>query len=99
MEKKNVKKGSGRPKIFTEEEQRRKKTLLMQNKEWYCNICKTGKNYTLAGKWCHIKTKKHQNNCELLELIKFATKDAIDHSGKIIIKDRNKYKIGITLVE
>ena len=34
----------------------------MLNKEWYCDICKTGRNYTLAGKYCHLKTKKHIKN-------------------------------------
>ena len=31
----------------------------MLEKEWYCEICNTGINYTLAGKHCHMKTKKH----------------------------------------
>ena len=34
----------------------------MLNKEWYCDICNTGRNYTLAGKWCHLNTKKHIKN-------------------------------------
>ena len=34
----------------------------MLHKEWYCDICNTGRNYTLAGKTCHIKTYKHQKN-------------------------------------
>ena len=38
------------------------KTTYMLNKEWYCDICKTGRNYTLAGKSCHLKTKKHIKN-------------------------------------
>ena len=62
MENQNVKKKLGRPKVFTKKEQRRKKTKLMLEKEWYCDICNNQKNYTLAGKWCHIKTKKHQEN-------------------------------------
>ena len=36
----------------------------MLKKEWYCDICKNGKNYTLAGKSCHLKTRKHVNNIE-----------------------------------
>ena len=32
----------------------------MLEKEWYCDICKTGRNYTLAGKHCHMKSKKHK---------------------------------------
>ena len=31
----------------------------MLKKEWYCNICNTDINYTLAGKHCHLKTPKH----------------------------------------
>ena len=34
----------------------------MLNKEWFCDICKTGRNYTLAGKHCHLKTLKHIKN-------------------------------------
>ena len=40
------KKPRGRPKVFTKEELRRCKTLCMLNKEWYCEICQTGINYT-----------------------------------------------------
>ena len=56
----NQKRGRGRPKIYTEEELRKKKTRYMLNREWFCDICKTGRNYTLAGKHCHLKTKKHE---------------------------------------
>jgi len=35
----------------------------MLNKEWLCPDCGFH-NYTLAGKWCHIKTNKHQKNVE-----------------------------------
>ena len=34
----------------------------MKNTEWYCDVCKNGKNYTLRGKWWHLKTKKHERN-------------------------------------
>ena len=34
----------------------------MKNAEWYCDICKNGKNYTLRGKWSHLGTKKHERN-------------------------------------
>ena len=65
METQHVNKRSrGRPKVFTSEELKRHKTLCMLNKEWYCDICNTGRNYTLAGKWCHLKTKKHAKNME-----------------------------------
>ena len=33
----------------------------MLGKEWYCDICNTGINYTLAGKHCHLKTKNTSN--------------------------------------
>ena len=62
MENQNVKRGRGRPKVFTAEERKNHKTTYMLNKEWYCDICKTGRNYTLAGKSCHLKTKKHIKN-------------------------------------
>ena len=67
MENQNVKRGRGRPpKYSTEEERkdalRRQKSKYMLDKEWYCDICKTGRNYTLAGKHCHLKTIKHRKN-------------------------------------
>ena len=67
MENQNVKRGRGRPpKYSTEEEKKeaikKQKSKYMLDKEWYCNICNTGRNYTLAGKHCHLKTKKHQKN-------------------------------------
>ena len=62
MENQNVKRGRGRPKVFTDEERKNHKTTYMLNKEWYCDIYKTGRNYTLAGKSCHLKTKKHIKN-------------------------------------
>ena len=34
----------------------------LYNKEWYCDICNNGKNYTLRGKWSHLGTKKHERN-------------------------------------
>ena len=65
MDKQKIKRGPGRPpKYSTEEERkdaiRRQKTKYMLNKEWYCDICKTGRNYTLAGKHCHLQKKMHQ---------------------------------------
>ena len=57
----------GRPKIYFTEKDRKEaikksKTKYMLNKEWYCDVCKNEINYSLAGKWCHIKTKKHIRN-------------------------------------
>ena len=67
MENENVKRGPGRPKKYSTEEEkknalRQQKTKYMLNKEWYCDVCNTGCNYTLAGKWCHLNTKMHKNN-------------------------------------
>ena len=57
-----VKRGRGRPKKLTDEERKNNKSLYMLQTEWFCDICETGCNYTLAGKHCHLKTKKHQKN-------------------------------------
>ena len=38
------------------------KTKYMHNKPWYCDVCKNNKNYTLGGKWMHLKSKKHIKN-------------------------------------
>ena len=56
-------------KKLSEEEQRKKKTRLMLNKEWYCEICNNGNNYTLAGKWTHLKTQKHALYAKLHEAV------------------------------
>ena len=55
MENQNIQKGRGRPKVFTTEEWKNHKTLYALNKKWYCDICKTGRNYTLAGKSCQFE--------------------------------------------
>ena len=58
-----VKRGRGRPnQNLTKEEKTKRRTMYMLNKEWYCEICNTGRNYTLSGKTCHLKTKKHRHN-------------------------------------
>ena len=62
QENNNTKRGRGRPKVFTDEERKNHKTIYMLNTEWYCDICNTGRNYTLSGKHCHLKTKKHRKN-------------------------------------
>ena len=60
------KRGRGRPRILTDAERkdhtRQSKSKYMLNKEWYCTICRNNKNYTLSGKFCHLKTKKHAKN-------------------------------------
>lgn len=65
--KQEVKRGRGRPPKYSTEEDRKRaineyKTAYMLNREWFCDVCNNQKNYTLAGKWSHIKTNKHQNN-------------------------------------
>ena len=61
-----IKRGRGRPRILTDEERKKNKTEYMLKKEWYCKICNTGINYTLAGKYCHLKTQKHiKNKCKI----------------------------------
>ena len=56
----------GRPrKYFTEEERRqanrRSNTKYMVNKEWLCPDC-GNRDYSLAGIWTHLKSKKHIRN-------------------------------------
>ena len=63
----------GRPiKYLTEEDRKnaltQSKTRYMLNKEWKCSVC-NGHDYTLAGKWSHIKTKKHIYN-SIIQAIK-----------------------------
>ena len=44
----------------------------MKNIEWYSDVCKNGKKYSLRGKWSHLKTKKHERNYnEIHPLINF----------------------------
>ena len=42
------------------------KTRYMLKKPWYCEAC--DHDYTLAGKWSHIKTKKHIRNYIIMAL-------------------------------
>ena len=52
----------------TEEERikaiRASRNKYQKNKEWYCDICLNGKNYTARGKFGHLKTKKHNKNAQ-----------------------------------
>ena len=56
----------GRSRIYFSEEERkqakrRSNTNYMLNKEWLCPDC--GKrDYSLAGKWTHLRSKKHFRN-------------------------------------
>ena len=62
MEQQKAKFKIGRPRFYTDEERRKNKTDYMLHKQWFCEICNNGKNYTLAGKHCHLHTKKHYRN-------------------------------------
>ena len=62
MEQQKSKFKRGRPRFYTDEERKQRKTDYMLHKEWFCDICKNGKNYTLAGKHCHLRTLKHYKN-------------------------------------
>ena len=62
MENQNVKRGRGRPRVFSDEERKEHKSNYMLNKEWYCDVCRNGKNDKMAGKSCHLKTWKHLSN-------------------------------------
>ena len=58
----------GRPKKYLTEEERKEANRLtkikcMLNKEWRCSVC-GDYNYSLAGKWTHLKTKKHMKNAQ-----------------------------------
>ena len=60
----------GRPrKYFSDEEKkqaiRSTKTKYMLNKEWICPVCEN-RDYSLAGKWSHLKTRKHMRNAEAM---------------------------------
>ena len=58
----NNKKPRGRPKVLTDEQRKQNKNQYTLTKEWYCDICKNGRDYIMAGKHCHLRTKKHMNN-------------------------------------
>ena len=67
MENQKLKRGRGRPQKYSTEEERKEarkkqKSKYMLNKEWYCDICKTCRNYTLAGKHSHLQKKIHRKN-------------------------------------
>lgn len=59
----------GRPRKYNEEERKQSiraaKTKYMVNKEWRCPVC-GNRDYSLAGKWSHLKTKKHIKNSEAM---------------------------------
>ena len=50
-----IKNPKGRPRVL----RKQSKTRYQLNKEWICPICSPRKNYSIAGKWQHLNTKKH----------------------------------------
>ena len=64
---KTRKKGSGRPRVLTDEERKQHKTNYMLNTDWFCDVC-NGRNYRLAGKSSHLKTKIHKQNLLIYNL-------------------------------
>ena len=54
-------------KHFSEEDKKQaikqSKTKYMVNASWICSIC-GNKDYKLAEKWNHLKTKKHNKNTQ-----------------------------------
>ena len=57
-----IKKRRGRPRVFSDEERKNHKTNYMLNKEWYCYVCNNNKNYSMAGKTLHERTRQHKKN-------------------------------------
>ena len=58
--------------MYAAEEERIKalraaRNKYQKNKEWYCDICCNGTNYTVRGKHTHLKTKKHISNSKIVE--------------------------------
>ena len=59
----------GRPKKYFNEQDRNQaiqqcKNKYLRNKEWICIVC-GNHDYKLAGRWRHLKTKKHKKNAQL----------------------------------
>ena len=73
-----IKKPRGRPRVLTDEERKRNKTIYQLTKEWICPICQPPKKYTMAGKHCHKKTKKHQKMKEIYNIA-----IVIDNKGNV----------------
>ena len=69
------------------------KTKYMHETPWYCDVCKNDKNYTLGGKWTHLKSSKHkQNACdeEFHNDIKFEGLDECFLCNKKLIEPKQK---------
>ena len=46
--------------VYSKHELKEHKTEYMLTTPWFCIVC--NRVYSLAGKWCHIKTRKHQKS-------------------------------------
>ena len=57
-----TKKSRVRPRVFSDEDRKNHKTNYMLNKEWYCTVCNNNKNYSMAGKPLHERTRKHKKS-------------------------------------
>ena len=79
MENEIIKKPRGRPRILTDEQRKQNKTRYMLNTAWYCQYCYPIINYTLAGKSCHIKTKKHKKYANIYNKLMSITTGEIIH--------------------
>ena len=61
----------GRPKKYFTEEERKEagkkiKNKYMLEKQWICHVC-GNRDYSLAGKWGHLKTMKHIKNAQAMQ--------------------------------
>ena len=68
MENKIIKRGRGRPRVLTDEERRKNKTKYMLETPWFCEMCNNNQNYSLAGKWSHLKTAKHRKYVNIMKI-------------------------------
>ena len=41
----------------------------MLNTPWFCSVCDNEKNYSLSGKWGHLKTNKHRKNVNKINMM------------------------------
>ena len=69
MENQNVKRERGRPTVLTDKQRKEKKTRYMLNTPWFCSVCNNEKDYSLSGKWCHLKTLKHRKNVDKINMM------------------------------
>ena len=51
---------TGRRCVYTKQEITAHRTAYMLSKKWYCECC--DHDYSMAGKWKHLSTKKHKIN-------------------------------------